>query len=216
MGRDKPKKRMNMQQKSAYLREQASKYGISQRDYQDDEGNAKNRLGSFTGQNLEESVIKAMNNDYDLRESLKYGVDSGNKHFKGLGKNISNINEAVNVHRAAVNYGQKELGHKKTSSANDFGNISHSLFNKSRSGLTKDMSPEKQQENAQNNAPAELSTELKDAKEIVQAYDNRKSDVFKKDTDAGDADEQRKTAANSFLDKYKLDIKSEMSPVFPT
>ena len=50
----------------------------------------------------------------------------------------------------------------------------------------------------------------------MQAYDNRESDRFARKPEAGDADAQRKTAINSFLEKYKLDVKGEMSPVFPS
>ena len=32
----------------------------------------------------EETVARAMNNDYDLRESMRYGRDSGHKYFKDL------------------------------------------------------------------------------------------------------------------------------------
>jgi len=177
MGRDKPKKRMNMQQKAAYLRSQASKYGISERDFQDDEGNAKDRLGAFSGQNIQESVIKAMNNDYDLRDSLKYGIDSGNKHFDGLDNRITDINSAVGAHRAVVKYGNKVLDHKKTSSASDFANVSSSLFNASRDKFSESIKSDIDDEQTDaaikpdnNEVPYERSQQSKDAQATLEKW----------------------------------------------
>ena len=181
MGRDKPKdyKRMNYHQKRGYLKGQAQKYGISERDYQDDEGNHKDRLDSFLGssQSMEDAVVKAMNADYDMRESLKYGKDSGNKHFKDTTYGVSNINEAVNAHRAIQKYGKKDLKQKNTSSANDYADISHNLFNESRDKFSDDIKADFDDEQTDaaikpddNEVPYEESQQSKDAKATLDKW----------------------------------------------
>jgi hypothetical protein len=231
MGRDKPKKRMNWMQKSAYLKSQASKYGISQSDFQDDEGNHKDRLDGFLGssQSMEDAVVKAMNADYDMRESLKYGIDSGNKHFKDTTSGISNINEAVNAHRAIQKYGKKDLKHKNTSSANDYADISHNLFNESRDkfseGIMSDIDDEQTDAAIKpddNEVPYEESQQSKDAQATLEKWKagfgagGSMSPYGASSASAPDVPSPYKTESSKpvttdvdeFVDGYKKDVKS--------
>ena len=118
--------RMSLGQKEAYVKNQGTQnYGINERDYYDDEGNENDR-------DQLADTLQAMNKDYDLRDSQKYGKDAGLKGFDKLGNNLSSLHDAYNTHRVVTDYGTNELGMKNVSSANDFGNISNDLFNKSR------------------------------------------------------------------------------------
>ena len=85
---------------------------------------------------------KAASNDYDRREALKYGVDSGDKRFKGLdaSSGFDSMEALVNTDRAINKYGYNELGHKNMSSDADFAAVSNSLFNKSRSNFAEQQS----------------------------------------------------------------------------
>ena len=222
MGSYKPKKNMNIKEKAIYLRQQASKYGISERDYQDDEGNHKDRLGSFTGSNIQESVIKAMNNDYDLRDSLKYGIDSGNKHFDGLDNRITDINSAADAHRAVVKYGDKVLNHKKTDSASDFANISNALFNDSRSKFGESFAPVKDEQaetEDTSKSPLQDSTDpieyehspkVKAAQEQLDNYKLNigKTNLFGSVDQEPPASDDQAEATNLFANKYKTDVSS--------
>jgi hypothetical protein len=240
MGRDKPKdyEKMNFHQKRGYLRGQAQKYGISESDFQDDEGNHKDRLDSFLGssQSMENAVVKAMNADYDMRESLKYGIDSGNKHFKDATYGISNINEAVNAHQAIQKYGKKDLKHKNTSSANDYADISHNLFKESRDNFQGDMESsmedkyatadklnalqDKIKERAEQSGPVEISSTLTNAQRDIGAYDEDKTsqgaNIFGavgEGNDLQQATEEVKASEASgdgvdYKDKYAANVKA--------
>ena len=133
-------KHLNQKQKSKMLREQAAKYGISSRDYYDDEGNdySRDRLDRFLGNDLEDGVMQAMRRDPVLLDSIKYGRDAGAKGFEDLPVSISNSGEAARALKAIQNHG-KTLGQKKTSSDNDYGNIAQALFESSRNKLMESM-----------------------------------------------------------------------------
>ena len=135
MGRDKPKKyeKMDYWQKQEYLSDQGKKYGVSKDDFTTSQGGGGGRYDRFNADGYEKAIAKAANNNYDNREALKYGADSGNKHFEDLNtKGISNLGELADLDRALRKYGKGELGQKNTTSANDFGGISRALFNESR------------------------------------------------------------------------------------
>jgi len=176
--------RMSMSEKQGYLNSQADKYGINDRDYYDDEGNDNDR-------SKRDDIIQAMNSDYDLRESMKYGRASGNKYFDKVGTNISNINDAVNAGTAVDKYGYKELGHKNMSSDNDYAAVSSSLFNASRDKFQGDMESnmedkyatadklnalqDKIKERTEQTGPVEISSTLTNAQRDIGNYDEDKT-----------------------------------------
>jgi hypothetical protein len=208
--------KMDFHEKKGYLRSQAKHYGVVAPDA--DVNNHREGLMSHTGLNLEDSVLKAMNNDYDLRESLKYGVESGNKHFEGLGTSVDSMTAAVGAHQAVMKYGKKDLKHKNTTSVNDFADISHSLFKESRANLTDSMTANEQQKEAETGAIATPSDRLQNARDTVDELGNKDYDVFGANIDNGDNQNQRDQASQAFLGKYKLDLKQKknIKPVLPS
>ena len=219
MGRDKPKKysKMGYFQKRDYVAKELEKLGSSAI-Y--DESSGGGRYGG--GMNFEKSeklLTQLANNNYDKREALKYGADSGNKHFKGLDvKGISNLGELTQLDRAMQKYGKKELGQTNTSSANDYGNISRSLFQASREQLTDSMTAKEQQDQAERGTAAPVSRELQDARDTVDELGNKDYDIFGANIDNGDNQNQRDQASQAFLGKFKLDLAKEkgISPVLPS
>ena len=65
--------------------------------------------------------------------------------------------------------------------------------------------------------PYQESDELSNARKTVEDYDNKDFNVYNRGnatgatdaSEAGDGDGQRKQAAQSFFDKYKLDVKAK-------
>jgi hypothetical protein len=178
--RNKPKKfsKMNYQQKQIYMEKQGDKYGVNKSDFDTSQGGGGGRYDTFNSEAYEKAVMKAANNDYDNREALKYGADSDNEHFKGLStKGLSNAGELVALDRAMQKYGKKELGQTNTSSANDFGNISRSLFNESRTKFSDDIKADFDDEQTEtaikpddNEVPYEESQQSKDAKATLDKW----------------------------------------------
>jgi hypothetical protein len=208
---------MNYQQKQIYMEEQGDKYGVNKSDFDTSQGGGGGRYDTFNSEAYEKAVMKAANNDYDNREALKYAGD--NEHFKGLStKGISNAGELASLDRAMQQYGKKELGQSNTSSANDYGNISRSLFQSSREQLTDSMTANEQQDQAERGTAAPVSRELQDARDTVDELGNKDYDIFGANIDNGDNQNQRDQASQAFLGKYKLDLKQDknFTPVLPS
>ena len=163
------------------LREQAAKYGISSRDYYDDDGNdySRDRLDRFLGNDLEDGVMQAMRRDPVLLDSIKYGRDAGAKGFEDLPVSISNSGEAARALKAIQKYGKKELGQKNTSSDNDYRNIAQALFESSRNKLMESMRNMKADDEQTNTSltpdvteePYEPSPELQKQQGIVADWE---------------------------------------------
>lgn len=221
--RKKPKKysKMNYQQKELYVKDQLKKLGQDAAYYQNsgDRGNAS--TGFFDLQESEKKLRSAANNDYDRRESLKYGVDSGDKRFKGLdaSSGFNSMNALVNTDRAISKYGSNKLGHKNMSSDADFAAVSDSLFNKSREKLAESISAIKQA-----NAPVEqanpkpenlepfdfeYSDKVQGAKDRINEYETAVrsgESIFNQDNTRPVAGDDQAAATDSFLDIYKADL----------
>ena len=224
--RKKPKKysKMGYQQKQTYVKDQLKELG--QEGVYHDNGGARGTAstGFFNLEKSEEALRSAANNDYDRREALKYGVNSGDKRFAGLdaSSGFNSMEALVNTDRAINKYGYNELGHKNMSSDADFAAVSNSLFNKSRTNfgesLTDSMSAKEQQKEAESGAIAPVSERLQQDRDTVEEIDNKDYNVFNDNIDKGDNLTQRTEAADAFLGKYKLDLKKEKNfqPVLPT
>ncbi len=218
--RKKPKKysKMDHMQKEMYVKDQLKELGASAVYHPNSRGSGSATNGMFDLQESEAALRKAASNDYDRREALKYGVNSGDKRFAGLDatSGFDSMEALVNTDRAIAKYGYNELGHKNMSSDADMAAVTNSLFNKSRDNLTKGMSTGDQQEAAQETKPYTPSQELTDARNTVEEYDKKDFNVYNRGnatgatdaSEAGDGNGQRKQAAQSFFDKYKLDVKS--------
>jgi hypothetical protein len=80
------------------------------------------------------------------------------------------------------------------------------------------MSPKEQMEEAQKKPeePYVESEELSTARQTVKDFDNKDFNIYNRGnatgaSDAGDGDGQREQAAQTFLDKYKMDLKQRVN-----
>ena len=195
----------------------AGQYGIDLSNY----GNTERPGASYSGKkdwdDLSADVARAAANDYDVRRSLEAASMAGNKKAKKIGS----ISTAADAY-AATRFMEKTHKNRMENGgaydgANDQGGVTSYWVNKDRSKLTAGMSTEEQQEDAQKpDEPYTPSKELTDARKTVEDYDNKDFNVYNRGnatgatdaSEAGDGDGQRKQAAQSFFDKYKLDVKS--------
>jgi hypothetical protein len=221
MARSKPKKysKMGYQQKENYVKDELKKLGSEGVYRQDSGGRGNASTGMFDLEASQEQLQSLASNNYDLRESIKYGKESGDKRFADVGNGgFGNMTELVNANRAVAEYGKKELGQTKTSSVNDYANISSSLFKASREQLTDSMTANEQQDQAERGTAAPVSRELQDARDTVDELGNKDYDIFGANIDNGDNQNQRDQASQAFLGKYKLDLKKDKNfqPVLPS
>ena len=168
--------KMDWAQKESYRTDQMEYYGLDRID----NGDEITGRGGYDTDAENAAIVRAMNNDYDIRESIKYGKDSGDKRFQDLGKGISNMQEATMAARAVQKYGLNEMDHKKVSSSQDYANISDNLFNKSRDNYGEqfaskdDLSALEKEQAAtvnQTQEPYKESESLTNAKDRVQAWE---------------------------------------------
>jgi hypothetical protein len=221
--RKKPKKysKMNYQQKELYVKDQLKGLGQEGAYYLNSGGRGNASTGFFDLEESEKKLRSAADNDYNRRESLKYGVDSGDKRFKGLdaSSGFNSMDALVNTDRAINKYGYNKLGHKNMSSSADKAAVSNSLFNKSRDKFAESMSPDDQADAAksksQNDEPVVLSDELQQAEDTVKEFDNKDYDIYNQGKSTSDGNDQRQQASQSFLDKYKMNLKGNMRPKLP-
>ena len=161
-------------QSAAYRDDQMEYYGLDRID----NGEEITGRGGYDIEAEEKAILNAMNNDYDLREAMKYGKNSGDKRFKDFeSTGFKNLHDASLGQRAAQKYGSNELDIKKVNSRNDYAAVSDSLFQGDRDkfgeGFASNddlnaMSVEQQQQAVQK--PYKESEELTKAKERVQNW----------------------------------------------
>ena len=94
---------------------------------------------------IDKQITAAMANDYDTRRSIEAAQDAGDNKAKGLGKGISNIEQAVAAERFMAKTHAKKLGATGSySSANDEGNVTRYWVDRAngefRDSLLSDMS----------------------------------------------------------------------------
>ena len=205
MGRDKPKKYKNMGyfEKEAYKDDMAKKLGIQGTEYRDSRGNTQTRRN-------DKALKAAIKNDFDYRTSAQ--------HMDGV-KGKANFNDFNKYEREATKLHKKAGNGGEYSSNKDITGVTNKLVSNYRQGIQdqlKGLDASEQQAAASNPSaePVELSTELQDARDTVQAFDNKDYEVYN-GAQSSDGDGQREQAAQSFLDNFKLDLKSKMRPNFP-
>ena len=140
-----------------------------------DNGEEITGRGGYDTEAEEAAIARAFANNYDVRESMKYGRDVDNKHFKDLGKGISNMSEVTSALRAMQKYGKKELD-IKANSANDSAQIAQDLFEKSRDDLISSMKVDDEQTKTSitpdvTEEPYEKSPQLAKQEEIVADWE---------------------------------------------
>ena len=193
----------------------AEKYGINKGNFSNELGGVKGNYGNFNEEGYRQAISRAASNDYDMRRSIEAAQASGNKKAQALGQGISNMSEVMAAERFMEKTHKKRMGNTGNyGSANDEGNVTSYWVDKDRNKLTAGMSADEQQQTAQKpDEPYTPSQELTDARNTVEEYDNKDFNVYNNSSatnayEAGDNDGQRKQAAQSFFDKYKLDVKS--------
>jgi len=228
--RKKPKKyhKMGYQQKESYVKNELQKLGGSGVYYDDGGARGSASTGMFDLEGSAEQLQKLASNDYDRRESIKYGKDSGDKRFKDVGNGgFGSMNELVNADRAIAKYGYNELGHTNMSSDNDYAAVSSSLFNASRDKQASDfkdtymndmnaMRDELEADSGvQDQATAdpqsfEHSDAVSAAQENLDKYKLNigNSDLFGKANDPAPRADDQKDATSSFVNGYKSDVKN--------
>jgi len=218
--RKKPKKygKMNYQQKEVYVQNELKKLGGEGVYYTDDGSRGSHGHGMFDLEKSQEQLKRLASNDYDRRESLKYGVESGDKRFAGLdaGSGFNSMESLVNTDRAIAKYGINVLGNNKMKEKDgDYASVSNALFNKSRNNLTDSMTANEQQKEAENGAVVPISDQLQQDRDTVEEIDNKDYDIFNKNINSGDNQNQRDQATQAFLGKFKLNLKKDMKPNLP-
>ena len=147
-----------------------------------DNGEEITGRGGYDIEAEEKAILQAMNNDYDLREAMKYGKNSGDKRFKDFeSTGFKDLHEASLGQRAAQKYGMNELDINKVNKRDEYASVSNALFQGDRSKFgegfaTKDdlsaLEKEQQQQAAAPKEPYKESEELTKAKERVQSWEN--------------------------------------------
>ena len=210
--RKKPKKysKMGYFEKQEYDDKLAKKYNINKDNYMSGNSAGGDRYSSLNEGAYKKAIKNAMRNDFDYRTSAQ--------HMDGV-KGKANMNDFANYERAASKLHRQEGNGGEYSSNKDITGVTNKLVSNYRQGIQdqlKGLDASEQQAAASNpNAePVELSTELQDARDTVQAFDNKDYEVYN-GAQSSDGDGQREQAAQSFLDNFKLDLKSKMRPNFP-
>ncbi len=203
MGRDKPKKysKMGYFEKEQWKKDEARKRGIEGIKYTDSRGNPQTRVN-------EKALKESVRNDFDYRTSSSH-MDGA----KGNGK----FNDFTKYQRGAVKLHKQAGNGGEFSSTEDITTVTNNLVKDYRNKLMEGMSVGEQQKSAKKpEEPYQESEELSNARQTVEDYDNKDFNVYNKGNatgaaDAGDGDDQRQQAAQSFLGKYKLDLKNKVN-----
>ena len=138
--------KMTWGQKEHYRDQQMEKYGLSRISNDTD----ITGRGGYDTKAEEAAILRAMNNDYDIRESMKYGRNADNKYFGDFeSSGFKTLNDATLGARAIEKYGMKTLGDdvvgEKVRGRGDYAAVSDSLFNASRDGLISSMKADDEQ-----------------------------------------------------------------------
>jgi len=232
--RKKPKKygKMNYQQKESYVKSELQKLGGSGVYYQDDGSRGSQNNGMFDLEKSQEQLKKLASNDYDRRESVKYGVDSGDKRFKNIdaSSGFDSMSSLVNADRAIAKYGINVLGNNKMKEKDgDYASVSNALFNASRDkfseGIMSDIDDEQTDaaiKPDENEVPYERSQQSKDAQSTLEKWKaglgagGNISPYGSGSPSAPDVPSPYKTESSKpvttdvdeFVDGYKKDVKS--------
>ena len=211
----------------------AEQYGVDKDKFQTRHGQMRpgnNPLNKGTFDEYEEAIARAVGNDYDTRESLKYAKDSGNKRAADVGS-IDDIESAFKASTFMRKTHNKKMGHGggdyDGTKAEDQAGVADYWFNQSRESFgnnfaTKDdLSALEQQKQAEavTKEPYKESEELTKAKERVQSWENSSSASDSSPFQTGGTDfssmafganssrDASEQAAQSQLDKFKAELK---------
>ena len=196
----------------------AKDYGIDSSEYGNQGRPGENYTGKKSYDDLKKDVARAAANDYDVRRSLEAASLAGNKKAQKIGT-IGSASDAYAATRfmEKTHKNRMELGGAYDGD-NDQGAVTNYWVNKDRKKLTDALSPKEQMEEAQKKPeePYVESEELSTARQTVKDFDNKDFNIYNRGNatgavDAGDGDGQREQAAQSFLNKYKMDLKQRVN-----
>ncbi len=168
---------------------------------------------------VEREVAAKMNQDYDIRRSLEAASMAGNKKAQKIGA-IDNIESALAAEKfmKKTHKNRMDLG-GNYSSISDTTGVTDYWVNKDRNKLMDSMSAKDQADVAkgttEDDSPVVLSDQLQQAEDAVKEFDNKDYDVYNQGKATSDGDDQRDQASQSFLDKFKMDLMSNMRPKLP-
>ena len=168
----------------------AEQYGIDSSQYATRHGQVRPGVqpNKKSFEQYEADIAKAVGNDFDTRESVKYAKDTGNKRAEKIGTidNIESAYKASTFMRKTHNKKMGNGGGDYKGNAEDQAGVANYWFNQSRENhgqdfATKsdlnDMSVEAQTKRAQAvKKPYQPSQSLSDAKERVQAWEKNQFD----------------------------------------
>tara|TARA_B100001094_G_scaffold55457_1_gene50975 strand:+ start:429 stop:1238 length:810 start_codon:yes stop_codon:yes gene_type:complete len=172
-------------EKTKNSKEYAKLLGVDYDSFQEDNRDGN---GAFDQKGLDEALSKAANNRFDFRDSMLSAKAAGVEGADELPNAISNMDEFRQTLGFLTKTGADELGQNKTSSRNDFGNIT-----KHFRGLEQDALDSKL------NQPAELPSSSGEA---------TKQEPY--------VPSERMQAANDFVKQYELQLRDPGFNTFST
>ena len=196
----------------------AGQYGVDVSNYGNSYRPGANYTGRKSWDDLKDDVAKAAANDYDVRRSIEAAQLSGNKKAQKLGP-INSASAAYDAHRFMEKMHGKHVGGGNYDGASDQAGVTSYFVNKDRDNLMESMSAKNQEKVAKkgksdDDEPVVLSEQLQQAEDAVKAFDKKDYDVYNQGK-TSDGDDQRQQASQSFLDKYKMNLKSNISAKLP-
>ena len=172
----------------------ADQYGVDKSQYQTRHGQLRpgqNPLGKKSFDEYEDAIARAVGNDFDTRDSLKYAKDSGNKRAEKIGTvdDIESAYKAKNFMRKTHNKKMENGGGDYDGTkAEDQAGVADYWFQKSRKKYGQDfatktdlddMSVEAQTKQATGEKKSFTpSKSVTDAKERVQAWESPTAGSF--------------------------------------
>lgn len=224
--------KMSWSQKEHYRDQQMEKYGLDRID----NGEEITGRGGYDEQAEEAAILLAMNNDYDIRESMKYGRNAGNKYFDDFeNSRFETLNDATLGARAIEKYGMNVLGDdvvgEKVRGRDDYAAVSNSLFNASRDNLIESMKADDEQTDTaitpdttdEPYVPSDAITKAKEVSDNWAATYGPGGSLSPYKSDFQDAaynpeeanPYQVTTNVNEFVDNYKKGVKNvfDFAPV---
>ena len=195
-------------------RKAGERYGIKHSDY------GFNRPGAGGIQkknplNYGKDVAAAAMNDYDTRRTIEAAAMSGKKKAEKYAKNgFSDLTDVTKANNMFAKMHERQGNGGEFSSNSDYAGLTYAMVQRDRNKMMDSMTANEQQKEAETGAIAPPSDKLQNARDTVEAFDNKDYEVYS-GAQSSDGNDQRQQASQSFLDNFKLDLKSKMRPNLP-
>ena len=200
-------------------RKTGERYGVSLLDY----GFNRPGQGGVQKKNPQDygkAVASAAMNDYDTRRTIEAAAMSGKKKAEKYAKNgFSDLTDVTKANNMFAKMHERHGNGGDFSSNSDYAGLTYSMVQRDRNKLMDSMSAKDQADVAkgttEDDSPVVLSDQLQQAEDAVKEFDNKDYDVYNQGKATSDGDDQRDQASQSFLDKFKMDLMSNMRPKLP-